>query len=951
MLNVTTNLFHSFDIRLRNSFTPLENIDDTAFIDSPGSDTHFRPPKCSSPIGTRRRRVLSSVQSTSSALALSSEPKTPSTVSKSAESQSIPYQVLPPNINAWCSIIVNANSINGKRAEFEALLSYTSPDLILITETKLGNDIKTSEFMPSNSGYTVYRKDRKRGGGGVLIAIKDCYTHVQVEMKDITCEILWIEVNLVNCKKLYAGCFYRPPDTGIEYLDSFEESLKIIEAKTRNNPGASILLGGDFNAKDINWDSNTVSSTSGRKNLHTRLLDIVGSFHLSQHQLGPTCEESILDLFFTNKPGIVRSMHTIPGLSDHDIPVADCDLKPSINKKQPRKLFQFHRANWDSIRAATLTFAENFLAEYKDRSVDMNWRMFVDHIKSSMDKFIPSKLSSTRYNLPWVNARIRRLINKKHRLYNKAKASHKESDWAKYKTQKRLVVKALRQARWNYINNVLLESLKTNDTKPFWRYVKSKRQERVGIAPLCSGGTLMTDAKDKAQVLNAQFQSVFTVDDNSVPANMSDPSFPAIHDLVIDPIGVAKLLGNINPKKACGPDGIPCIVLKELALELAPVLTALFEQSIVSGSLPEDWLKAYINPIFKKGNQNMAENYRPVSLTCVCSKLLEHIICTHIWEHLDQHNIITDKQHGFRRRHSCESQLIITTQDLFQLRDSNVQVDMAILDFSKAFDTVPHDKLLFKLDHYGIKGPILTWISAFLKQRDQCVVVDGVHSDWVHVDSGVPQGTVLGPLLFLLHINDLPSRVTSRVRLFADDCLVYRPIHCANDQLEMQRDLDSLREWSDQWGMRFNPAKCNIMRFHRSKTPLERFYTLCDQVLAQVDDAKYLGVNLSHNLEWSSHIDAVASKSNQSLGFIRRNLNECPKELRQTAYFSLVRSTLEYACTVWDPHLVKDINSLEKVQRLAACVGKALRTAAETCVYVSCIRSFMGWSIYPLQTS
>ena len=421
-------------------------------------------------------------------------------------------------------------------------------------------------------------------------------------------------------------------------------------------------------------------------------------------------------------------------------------------------------------------------------------------------------------------------------------------------------------------------------------------------------------------VLNAQFQSVFTVDDNSVPVSMSEPSFPAIHDLVIDPIGVAKLLGNINPKKACGPDGIPCIVLKELALELAPVLTALFEQSIVSGSLPEDWLKAYINPIFKKGNQNMAENYRPVSLTCVCSKLLEHIICTHIWEHLDQHNIITDKQHGFRRRHSCESQLIITTQDLFQLRDSNVQVDMAILDFSKAFDTVPHDKLLFKLDHYGIKGPILTWISAFLKHRDQCVVVDGVHSDWVHVDSGVPQGTVLGPLLFLLHINDLPSRVTSRVRLFADDCLVYRPIRCANDQLEMQRDLDSLREWSDQWGMRFNPAKCNILRFHRSKTPLERFYTLCDQVLAQVDDAKYLGVNISHNLEWSSHIDAVTSKSNQSLGFIRRNLNECPKELRQTAYFSLVRSTLEYACTVWDPHLVKDINSLEKVQRLAARV-------------------------------
>ena len=314
----------------------------------------------------------------------------------------------------------------------------------------------------------------------------------------------------------------------------------------------------------------------------------------------------------------------------------------------------------------------------------------------------------------------------------------------------------------------------------------------------------------------------------------------------------------------------------------------------------------------------MAENYRPVSFTCVCSKLLEHIICKHIWEHLQLHEIITDKQHGFRRRHSCESQLIITCQDLFQLRDSNVQVDMAILDFSKAFDTIPHDRLLFKLDHYGIKGPILSWISALLKHRDQCVVVDGLHSDWVHVDSGVPQGTVLGPLLFLIHINDLPSRVTSRVGLFAENCLIYRPIHSADDQLELQHDLDSLKEWSDQCGMRFNPSKCNIMRFHRSKTPLECFYILCGQVLTQVDDAKYLGVNLSHNLEWSSHIDAVTSKSNQSLGFIRRNLNECPSELRQTAYFSLVKSTLEYACTVWEHELIDMKSLLGELQFLAS---------------------------------
>ena len=222
--------------------------------------------------------------------------------------------------------------------------------------------------------------------------------------------------------------------------------------------------------------------------------------------------------------------------------------------------------------------------------------------------------------------------------------------------------------------------------------------------------------------------------------------------------------------------------------------------------------------------------------------MVDTFICRHVLDHLEQHKILTDLQHGFRSERSCETQLITTFQDIAETYDKKgSQIDIAVLDFSKAFDTVPHDGLLSKLKHYGIDKHIWQWISNFLKKPKQCVVVDGVSSGLVDVDSGVTQGTVLGPILFLLHINDLPSIVSSKVRLFADDCLIYRQIKSNNDQIELQRDLNLLESWEVKWGMRFNAAKCNIMRVSRIRLPFLYSYKLSGQVLDEVKDSKYLG--------------------------------------------------------------------------------------------------------------
>ena len=350
------------------------------------------------------------------------------------------------------------------------------------------------------------------------------------------------------------------------------------------------------------------------------------------------------------------------------------------------------------------------------------------------------------------------------------------------------------------------------------------------------------------------------------------------------------------------------------------MLKHIFIQSIETGEIPEDWLKANIAPIYKKGNRNLAENYRPVSLTCICCKVMEHILCKHMLNHLDLHKILTHLQHGFRSGYSCETQLLVTLHDLMTRNNLKEQVDMIILDFSKAFDTVPHDKLLHKLRHYGIRGNVHDWISVFLKRREQRVVVNGKNSEWIHVDSGVPQGTVLGPLLFLLYINDLPKCISNEttVRLFADDCIVYRTIRSMQDQILLQKDLDELSKWAHKWGMKFNASKCQVMRIHRSRDPYERFYMLCGKVLLQVDKTKYLGVIITEDLNWTSHVEYVTGKANKVLGLLRRNLVDCPQELKEIAYVSMVRSILEYASAVWDPHLIKDKSALERVQRRAA---------------------------------
>ena len=428
------------------------------------------------------------------------------------------------------------------------------------------------------------------------------------------------------------------------------------------------------------------------------------------------------------------------------------------------------------------------------------------------------------------------------------------------------------------------------------------------------------DAKGKAEALSNQYCSVFTDEDLTDIPSMSGIAYPTISDINIDVEGVDKLLKNINVKKANGPDGVSSQILRDLSEELSPVIVKIFSQSLNSGELPDDWLTANITAIFKKGKKCDPANYRPVSLTSVTCKLMEHILFRHIMDHLEKYNILSSFQHGFRSNHSCESQLLITVEDLARNLDRGLQTDVLILDFQKAFDTVPHQRLIRKLDFYGIRGTILTWITKWLSARTQQVVVDGEASEPVHVRSGVPQGTVLGPLMFLIYINNIADNMDSatNIRLFADDCLLYRIIRSSDDTDSLQNDLNSLTDWSSKWQMSFNTSKCKLLRITTKRNPITHSYRMADDLLETVKHHPYLGVELSHNLKWTNHIDNITAKANQALWFIRRNLQRCPTSVKQQMYFALVRPILDYASVVWDPHTTSDIQRLEMIQRRAA---------------------------------
>ena len=338
--------------------------------------------------------------------------------------------------------------------------------------------------------------------------------------------------------------------------------------------------------------------------------------------------------------------------------------------------------------------------------------------------------------------------------------------------------------------------------------------------------------------------------------------------------------------------------------------------------MPQDWRDANVTPIHKKGSRTSCSNYRPVSLTSQIVKIMERVVLKSILKLLQNNHTLSCHQHGFQDSSSCVTQLIECINDWTENCDEGLGTDVIYMDFAKAFDTVPHKRLLYKLKSVGIRGKALMWLSTFLSQRRQRVLLREASSDWGDVTSGVPQGSILGPILFLIYVNDIPDNISNTAKMFADDTKLYKPISNISDCHKLQQDLNSLAAWSNQWLLKFNESKCVVLRIKES---FDYIYTLNGIPLNSVESQKDLGVTISKNLKPSSHIAIATKKANQRLGLIKRCFTDLSADKLFILYTSLVRPVIEYGSPTWNPQFQKDIESLDRVQKRAVALSPSLQ--------------------------
>lgn len=555
----------------------------------------------------------------------------------------------------------------------------------------------------------------------------------------ITCshEITCVRISLPSSTVILTAC-YRAPDSDSTFVDDLCSVLSNLHFRF---PNAEHVVCGDFNFPDIDW--NNLYAPSRQSN---EFLDMVLTFNLMQTVKIATRGTNILDLILVSNPDFIRSLSCVDFLSDHKLLL--CDLSIPIPMKQPsiKYIRSYKRADFAKINSELNKYFPYFLNSSPARTIDQNWLLYKNKILSLIDAYVPLIRIRGDARKPWYSNTLRRLSNKKKRLYREAKNSTFASKWQKYLACLHQYTRLLRHSKKKFFHQDLKNIIR-NNPKKFWSILAPHTHRSRDITLFDErGASVPTELR--SDTMNSYFSSVFTHEppQNIPPVpNSNFPQMPPIH---IAAEGIVKIIDGLKTSKAPGPDGIPAKFLKSTKESSSLFLQVIFEQSLTTGLLPKDWKISKVVPVFKAGNRSDPSNYRPISLTCIACKLLEHVIYSHVASHLDQNNFFFTKQHGFRSGFSCETQLFEFTTDLHLNMDSSFQTDIIFLDFSKAFDRVPHLRLMSKLSGLSIDPLVLSWIHCFLTGRSQYTVIDNHPSALLTLSLAFPKVPFLAHFFF-----------------------------------------------------------------------------------------------------------------------------------------------------------------------------------------------------------
>lgn len=791
--------------------------------------------------------------------------------------------------------------------------TLSQADLIAVTETNLDESISDNESSPY--GWNVIRRDRTTRGGGVLLAARPgVQIRRKVEFETTLGEDLWASVTCSGREYLVCVVYLKPTSTDSDYMTWFCK----VEANTstlRND--LNVIIVGDMN---LNSSSLNINNYMGY---------FLSSCNLTEHnevvnEYGSKLDVVLVSAGTKSVTVVGNADETLVDKIDKYHPPLDINIfiagigrsnLPEPSNIDSRTDWNYSRADFDTLYELIVKIDWNFVL--KENDVDKAVKVLYDLLYACIDLCVPKKnrkaIATRRYPIWYTREMITDIALKAslHKIWKTYGDPHAYRFFSALRED--LKLRSLK-AYNSFMDNIQADLKK--EPRNFWSHISNLRT-RGGFEPHISHAGVKHSGKAAADAFAEYFSSVFLpqVPDLNVDNLIHDANNYIVDVSDFNKSEVEFHIDKLKARSATGPDNVPAYIIKAFKKQLARPLTHIFQLSLKTGTYPKLWKITRVSPIPKNGDKSMAENYRPIAVLSSFAKIFESLLRTKIYKQVQPY--WSEAQHAFISGRSVNTNLLTLTNYISDRLDKKSQVDVAYLDFKKAFDQVDNNILLTKLSAAGFTPRLLLLFADYLRDRKQFVRLGCYESAPYHTRSGVSQGSLLGPLLFCLMVNDLPTCPKSGMcLLYADDLKLVGEISCYRDCDAFQQNLDSIQSWSNINHLYFNYDKCQVMSFTRSTSPIMGRYQLNGKEIYRSQKVKDLGIVFDPKLTFHNHIQSLVKECFKKLGFVTRNCRDFSQgHVIGLLYTSLVRSKLEYGAPIWNPNEKKYILMLEQVQK------------------------------------
>ena len=804
---------------------------------------------------------------------------------------------------------INVRSLPPKIEEIRYIVNQMDLDVLCINETWLDGSISDTEI--DIDGYFLLRKDRNRNGGGVCMYVSERITFREREdlyINDI--EALWVEIKASPEICILVCSVYRPPAESNEY---FDKMLDVFDKASLEDSEMCIL-------GDLNYDYSIDLSISNNPVYYLENL-----YSLKQLIEKPTrvtqSTKTIIDVILSS----LSERHSVSdvaeiALSDHFLLYTCIDIemeKKNHKTVRYREYKNFNESNWlNELRISTV---------FKDITTNVDllnaWQLWKIEFNRICNEHAPIKEVRVKQRCnPWISSEIIKLMYQRDYAHKKAVSLNSNKLWSEYKSLRNKVTSKVAISKKYYLAEV--EKNYCSDPKKMWKKINRivSQTKKSRIPPDMTANAFNEFYANVGKKVSAKCH-------NTVETTWKNPD--CIYKFSFNTISrqdVLKQLQKLDSDSCLDVLDMDSKLLKLGAELLCDSLTHLFNLSLETSVVPSDWKLSRITPIYKgKGCLHAHGNYRPISVVGVIGKLMERNVYIQLLSYITDHHLISLDQFAFLKNHSTQTSLHRIIDDWLEAIDSGEIIGVSFLDIEKCFDTINHNILLRKLEHIGIQDSELFWFKSYLADRSQLVRCNGEESPPTKIDIGVPQGSILGPILFLIYINDIVQHISSgSCNMYADDIAIYATGNSTEEvNAKLQRATTDAYMWYEGNKLSVNINKSNVMLIGSSRqindlSAVNLSISLGEYQLNQIQSTKYLGVTIDNNLTWNEHVGNLSSKISRQLITLRRASKVAPKSLLEKMYKSNIMPTMEYACSVWGCWSVSQENMIHRLQKRAA---------------------------------